>query len=178
MVVVYQMSALVGRNTGVLSYGEGEDEFMDLPRSGWIDDWSPPVLTMGLGYYADYMVQLGVLRVGCACSEKMRRVIDLVRSPLDRIQWLPVIARAAREERTYYLLHFIEIPDLLNWDASIKSPDGSIVKPVFSRAKLGGHRIFTALNSRFNEHYVTPEVKDAIEGAKCTGVQFFAATAR
>jgi hypothetical protein len=150
---------------------------IDLPDGGLIEGWSAPRLELIGERFPDYLYLSYAYNNSRGCSEKLRDIIDKASSPEDQIQWLPFHIYSRDEERVYYLLHFVEVPDLIDWKASFQT-GGRVVKPIFNKAKLGKHRVFTYPTDNDGHIYVLPEVKEAIEAAQCKGLDFYAATAR
>ena len=151
---------------GVTSDGE-RFSFLDVPDSGRITHWEPILLNLKEGGFSDYQGSNPVCRL---CSEKLKSIIENCKSAQDEIQWLPMLVRDEQgEEREYFILHFPEEPDVIDWKNSITVDRRVVVKPVFSLRKIGEHKVFNYPSGAFLGFIISEDVKKEIEKANCNG---------
>ncbi len=138
-----------------------------LPDTGFVESWQPLVLELRDGGFADYLAS----NLGCRlCSERLKGIFQSCASSDDELQWLAVEVHKGAEKRTYWVLHFPNPPDVLNWDKSILAGD-FVVKPVLSKDATSGHQIFAYPRAGKLSLFVAEPVKRAIEAAGCTGME-------
>ena len=139
------------------------------PDHGRVEKWVERVLELRQGTFSDYLSTNYASRV---CSERLRAILDSHATKEDPLQWLRVKVCSAGEERPYFILHFPEPPDVLDEEACVWFRGEILIKPVFSRARLVRHNVFTFPGETGVYLFVSEEVKRSIESAGCTGIQF------
>jgi hypothetical protein len=139
-----------------------------LHTGGKVSEWEGLGFVLDGGIVVDYLANTYAFRL---CSQRLRDVIDSQRGDGDVLQWLPVVAIDRRgAELPYWVLHFPEVPDVINKAKSVFS--GSVmIKACLDAEHVAGHRVFTL------SHYgvylvVADQVKDAIRQAGCSGLEF------
>jgi hypothetical protein len=144
----------------------------DLPMIGYIENWIPLHFSLEDGGFADYQGNSPVFRM---CSLKMKIILDENKGPEDEIQWLKSFVKGEHgEEREYYILHFPQFYDTVDWEKSIvhKNEPHRVIKPVFSRKKIEGkHKVFNYPESTLGI-VITEDIKKKLETAKCTCIVF------
>lgn len=144
------------------------DDAFFLPYSGVVGEWSTIKLNLSRGSFPDYLGS----DLGCRlCSESLMRILQTMASDSDDLQWLDVLVRADNESRHYFILHFPNPPDVINKTLSILADD-FVVKPVLSRQATSGHRVFGFPGGGNLPLFVSQRVKEAIESARCTNIEF------
>jgi hypothetical protein len=106
------------------------------------------------------------------CSARLRQVIDEAKGPDDVLQWLPVdVVGPHGRHATYYVLHLVTHPDVLDRQLSIVGRQGFVVRPVIDLRRVAAHRVFgfPGANTRL---IVAESVRRAIETRSCTGIEF------
>jgi len=74
-----------------------------LPDEGTVENWKPLLMELRGGDFPDYLSS----NLGCRmCSERLRKILQEHRSPLDLLQWLDVVVKDKQEDRNYFILHF------------------------------------------------------------------------
>lgn len=151
-----------------VAFPENENDDIDIPDEGKITDWKPIILNLMDGHFSDYQANSFACRL---CSEKLKSIFDGFKSPVDEVQWLPVIVRNKEgEERKYYVLHFENEYDVINWGESITAGKNFVVKPVFSIKKIAEHQVFNYPSSESMGLIVSEKIKKEIEKANCTNL--------
>lgn len=131
--------------------------------------WEPVRFTLRDGKPADFQVNNLDWPL---CSLKLRTIIEGMKGRREVIEWLPCTVDVAGASTDYYFLNLPErLSTVLDMKRSIVA-NGFVVKPVFLRAEAQRHRIFTYAGAQFRV-FITQEVRDAIEGAGCQGVDFY-----
>ena len=151
-----------------VAYGRSS-ELLLLPYSGTVDDWDVPTLDLREGGFADYQPSNLVVRL---CSARLRNVLEQQKSAYDIFQWLDVVVESPAERRTYYILHFPEPPDVLDADKTLFAGGDFVVKPVFSRAKVSAHSVFSYVKGGGLSLFVSSDVRSVLESHGLTGMQF------
>jgi hypothetical protein len=152
--------------------GSAETDVGDLvflPDSKVVEGWKEFKLKLVEGDWTDYLLSEQTLRI---CLEKMRDILDRGALPGDRLQWLPVwgVARGGKS-KPYYVLHLPAPPDILDREHSTIIND-MIVKPVFRADALSEHGVFSHLGGSETALFVAASVKEKLEEAECTGLEF------
>ncbi|MBN73788.1 MAG: hypothetical protein CME32_31415 [Gimesia sp.] len=143
------------------------NELFFLPRSGAVSDWHPIKMKLTEGTFVDYLAN----DLGCRlCSRRLKNILQLSAALDDEFQWLPVEVHKQREMCSYYILHFPNPPDILDKKRSLFAGD-FVVKPAFSRDKIGGHQVFVYPKAGELKLFVSEAVKLAIEKEACTGME-------
>jgi hypothetical protein len=144
-----------------------------LPMTGHLQNWVPIYFNLGEGGFSDYQGNSSVFKM---CSLKMKTILDENKGPCDEIQWLTTYVKDEhREEREYYILHFPEEYDTIDWNKSRlhKNKPGGVIAPVFSRKKIEEkHRVFNYPDSGGLAIVITEDIKKKLEKANCTGIVF------
>lgn len=153
-----------------VAYGDdapGRDKVLDEP--GRVADWPGLELSVRGGGPTDYLANnLGVR----LCSSLLRGVLEQQRGPEDDLQWLPaIVIDETGTRRPYFVLHLTSHPDVLDPQRTIWAKGSFVVKPVLSRQKVDGHRVFSFPGASIRLVIAEP-VKTAIQRAACTGVDF------
>ena len=139
-----------------------------LANGGWIDDWSPIRFKLDKGIVVDYLANSFAYRL---CSDHLRRTLDRERTPVDVVQWLSaVVSDPMGNELPYSILHFPEVPNVLNLTRSVLSGP-MIVKACLDSHLVDGHRIFSFPQETLRL-VIAAEVKAAVESSRCTGMKF------
>jgi hypothetical protein len=167
MNIYYDILFKDDRSLGVAYTINKSDADFDLPYLGKVVKWSPMILDLRNGEYPDYLASNLGLRI---CSQRMKEVLEEKATKYDELQWLEVRIRKGKEERSYYILHFPNPPDVLNKTASILVDEDVVVKPVLSPSLTKIHSVFCYPYSSITL-FISSEVKDAIEAAGLTGVE-------
>lgn len=142
-----------------------------LAEPGLVEDWKPLEVVVREGSPADYLANNVGVRL---CSKRLRTAIDAASADADQLQWLDAqVIDESGNVRTYYVLHFPTLPDVLDPDRTIKSRGWFVVKPVIARSRVGTHRVFSFPGGT-SRMIVAEDVRKAIEKAGCTGVDFAA----
>ena len=122
------------------------------------------------GIFADYLAnELG----GRLCSQRLKEVIELHKSPSDEIGWLQVDVVGDKQRMPYALLHFPSNADVLDISKT-KFVGSLIIKPTFDKLKVQKHRIFGLPSEESHRTYVSAAMRLAIEAAEMTGLGFSA----
>lgn len=142
-----------------------------LAEPGLVEDWEPLELVLREGSPTDYLANnLGVR----LCSKRMRTAIEAASAGADQFQWLDAqVMDESGNVHTYYVLHFPTLPDVLDPDRTIKSRGWFVVMPVIAGSRVGAHRAFSFPGGS-SRMIVANDVRQAIEQAGCTGVDFAA----
>jgi hypothetical protein len=132
-----------------------------LHSEGKVSEWETLGFVLDGGIVVDYLANTFAFRL---CSQRLRDVIDSHRGDRDTVQWLHAVAvDRGGAELSYWVLHFPEVPDVLNKTKSVFS--GSVmIKACLDAEQVAGHRVFTL------SHYgvylvVADQVRDAIRQA-------------
>ena len=151
-----------------IAFPDDKDNEVDIPDQGKITDWKPIIFNLIDGSFSDYQANSEVCRL---CSEKLRSILDTFKSQTDEIQWLPVTVRSKEgEEREYYILHFENEYDVIDWDQSITVDKHFVVKPVFSIKKIDKHKVFNYPSSQGMGLLISEDIKNEVEKAGCTNL--------
>jgi Immunity protein family (Imm11) len=161
---------VLDREGAPVAYGTDDPERDQLlAEPGHVDNWPELKLAVHGGQPTDYLANNVGARL---CSVLLRDLLDQRRSSDDEVQWLDVeVVDQIGTKHNYYLLHLVSHPDVLDPQRTIRARGEFVVKPVLSRARVGNHRVlsFPGATTRL---IVADDVKRAIEGAACTGVDF------
>ena len=173
MTTYYQ--ALYGTDqTEGVGYADKQDKLFLLPDHGEVVDWRPLRLELRDGVFSDYLAS----NLGCRmCSKKLKQVLQALASLDDELQWLEVEVRQGADRRPYWILHFPNPPDVLNPDETVFAGK-CVVQPVLDRFKVDGHDVFSFPLGGELKLFVSKGVKQAIDAAGCTGLQYSRAVVR
>ena len=131
--------------------------------------WKPIPFTLKDGGFADYQGNSLAVRL---CSEKLRGIIENNRAQVDPVQWLPCTVTAnGDEERPYFILHTPASYDILDKKQTLFAGGDFVVRACLDVAAVGEHRVF-ALPGCKVRLMLASVVKQAIESAGCTGLEF------
>lgn len=105
------------------------------------------------------------------CSEKLKCILEKMKGPKDKIQWLKTSAiDLTGTEIIYYFMHFPQKYDVLNKSETKYSPSGYPIVPALSQPLLEGHFIFSYCGSGGLCLIVHENVKAEIIRQKCSGI--------
>ncbi len=138
-----------------------------LSAPGVVGDWNVLRFELEPGEIADYLPNSFAYRL---CSEKLRVVLDRTRAPFDFVQWLPAVVSRDGTERQYSILHFPEVPAVVDIARTIMAGP-VIVKAHLDRKLVDGHRLF-GFPEETLRLVVAQDVKRQIEAAACSGIVF------
>ncbi|MFH6987914.1 imm11 family protein [Flavobacterium collinsii] len=111
-------------------------------------------------------------------SERLRSVVQASLAGNEHIDWVDCKVRKGNEERTYYILRFNKILDVLNMEeTSFVNGTDRIIRPVFSYSKIKDYSIFTKPSFQDlwripSALYISEKLKKEIEKEKLTGLDF------
>jgi hypothetical protein len=140
-----------------------------LPYLGQVESWIPPVLQLRDGEYPDYLSSSLACRL---CSERLMNILQGCASENDNLQWLKVLVRRNGQEQVYHVLHFPSPPEVLNKQKTIFAGEDFVVKPVLCATAARDHQVFTYPKNEGLPLFVSQTVKNKIELAGCTGIEF------
>jgi len=132
-------------------------------------NWKPPTFSVdaNIGPVDLQPNDAGVLLV----SAKMMTVLDTMRAPSDRIEWLPVALSCGDRTVDYFIPHLLDALDVVDTTRSVLNPrTGSVIKAHLRADAVGEHRVFTYSNSTGLILLVTKDVYKALSG--CSGCYF------
>ena len=139
-----------------------------LRAGGRMADWEMIRVEFSDGLIVDYLANTYAFRL---CSSRLRDIIEAGRGKDDVIQWLPtVVTRHDGVDLPYWILHFPEVPMVLNAARSVMAGP-MIVKACLDARLVAGHQVLSFPNDSVRL-VVASEVKGAIEGAGCSGMKF------
>lgn len=152
-----------------IAYGPDGGELTVLPPSGTkVTHWIPLELVLRDGGFADNLANDMGLRL---FSDKLRTIIDEVRSEQDVVQWLDATVFDGNEVRPYHVLHFpVDFP-VVDEARSIMAGK-MVVKPVLLTSAVRGRNVFTLPETHARRLFVSQKLRDAIREVNCTGVDF------
>lgn len=153
------------------SFATGEDSLLrDQVLAGLrgIEDWQDPVLEVVGEALDDYLANDIGVRL---CSPRLRELIDDIASENDAIHWLDARVVFERSEFPFFVLHFLSFPDVLDPIKTLRARGGFVVRPVVSRARLQGHKVFSFAGG-VTRLIVDSDIRNAVEYSRCTGVDF------
>ena len=115
-------------------------------------------------------------------SPRMKEVIEAHLTGEEAVNWISCQVQAAGEQRTYYILRFNRLPDVINPElirySRTKKDKIGILAPCFSLEKIQRYAIFT--QPEYANHWIIPTslrvtdpLRRAIRKAKLTGNIFF-----
>lgn len=153
---------------GVGFFEDKENRDFDVPDDGVITNWKPITLKLKDGPFSDYQANSAACRL---CSMKLKSIIEEHKSPEDEIQWLPAVVKNEKDEkREYFVLHFPNESDVIDWGKSITIDKHFVVKPVFSLSKIGSRKVFNYPSGGAIVLLVSEDIKEEIEKANCTNL--------
>ncbi|MDR1755611.1 MAG: hypothetical protein LBR65_01435 [Culturomica sp.] len=111
-------------------------------------------------------------------SERLKSVIEANLKRNEQIDWIECKVKNGSEERTYFILRFNKILDVLDMQKTmfVQGTD-HIIKPVFASSKISAYGIFPKPSSHdlwkiTSGLYVSDVLKKAIQKEKLTGIDF------
>jgi len=111
-------------------------------------------------------------------SERMREIIDHNLTGNENIDWITAKINGNNEDRTYYILRFNKVLDVLNYDKTsfIEDTDYVII-PTFELAKIHNYSIFHIpssdhLCSITTQIYINETLKNQLQKGKLIGLNF------
>jgi hypothetical protein len=141
-----------------------------LEEPGVVTQWDRLELTTESTALTDYLANdLGVR----LCSLRMREVVDACVGEANDIQWLEaVVTDPTGCVVPYWVLHVAAHHDVLDPARTITARGGRfVVKPVIDTGRAEGHRVF-AFPGASTRLVVSGDVRDALQTARCTGIDF------
>jgi hypothetical protein len=135
-----------------------------------IHNWKPINILLKNGKNADYLANDLGWRI---CSPKLRDILDGGQGRKDILQWLPVYVEDTEQqsEFEYFVLIFPNNDDVIDREKSILAGKDSVVQAVLDMNKTSGHSVFS-LPGEVTTLIVSKSVREAIENAHCTGIEF------
>lgn len=131
----------------------GHDRFRDIYFQfigKWIPNWKTihcSIAKKGLRCRGEVFEDYQSIVHGCRlCSQQMKDLFEISKSPEDKIQWLDVTVTWNGETRPYYILHLYEDTDVVDpvlsrWNPERKHYDE--INLTYDREKIGNHNIFS-----------------------------------
>jgi hypothetical protein len=111
-------------------------------------------------------------------SERLKSVIEANLTGNEQIDWIECKVKNGSEERTYFILRFNKMLDVLDMQKTmfVQGTD-HIIKPVFASSKISAYGIFSKPSLYYlwkitSGLYVSDVLKKAIQKEKLTGVDF------
>lgn len=111
-------------------------------------------------------------------SERLKLIVEANLTGNEQIDWITCKVKNGIEERTYFILRFNKMLDVLDMQKTIfVQGTNQIIKPVFAVSKIGYYSIFTKPSSHelwkiTSGLYVSDALKKAIQKEKLTGIVF------
>jgi hypothetical protein len=103
-------------------------------------------------------------------SARMAEIVQAHLSGLDSVQWLPAVVIGGDGHRSDYRIpHFVERPDVLDFDASTWGPNGEPIRWVLSSTKAAGRNFFPS-HSYARNVIISSALHDAFRRAELTGL--------
>jgi len=111
-------------------------------------------------------------------SERLKSIIEANLTGNEQIDWIECKVKNGKEERTYYILRFNKMLDVLDMQKTmfVQGTD-HIIRPVFASSKISSFSIFSKPSSHDLWKitlglYVSDALKKTIQKAKLTGMDF------
>jgi hypothetical protein len=111
-------------------------------------------------------------------SERLKSVIEANLTGNEQIDWIECKVKNGSEERTYFILRFNKMLDVLDMQKTmfVQGTD-HIIRPVFASSKINAYSVFSKPSSHdlwkiTSGLYVSDTLKKAIQKAKLTGMDF------
>jgi hypothetical protein len=118
--------------------------------------------------YTDYLPNNLGARL---CSDKLRHIIDSVKTENDEIQWLDTIVKSGDDSKSYSILHFLVNHDVVDLSHSIVDED-SIIMPVLYDDVFSDRHLCAVPGEYGVRWYVSQYLKKQIVKANCTCISF------
>jgi len=132
-------------------------------------NWRPIAFVLKDGAFADYQANNLGLRL---CSKKLMSIFEHTRAEVDDLQWLAATIETENgESRRYVVLHVPTTYEVLDKDRTIFAGEDFVVKACLDESAVREHCVL-GLPGCVHTLIVATEVKEAIELAECTGVEF------
>jgi hypothetical protein len=141
------------------------------PYNQIIANWEPLqyAIIKGKGFY-DYQANTHGIRL---FSQRLKDLLDSYKSVDDKIQWLEVTIKNNEEIRPYYILHFYEAIDVIDYELS--GWDGKFFNKskVFNKKKIQNYNIFSIPELGY-EHclIIKRKIVAEIKKQKLSGMNF------
>lgn len=146
----------------------------DIENGHWIKDWTPVSFVLPKEQWNDYQSNNKAWQL---CSERLRELLDTLKTPSDVIAWLDasITDPLTGETAAYHLLYFPEplSLDILDHKRSIFNPKNvrsPVVKPCFNRETLQEHNVFTYMGG-YTPWFVSSDIRNAAINAELTGLE-------
>ena len=111
-------------------------------------------------------------------SEKLKSLIEANLTGNEQIDWIQCKVKSRSEERTYFILRFNKMLDVLDMQKTmfVQGTD-HIIRPVFASLKISTYSIFSKPSSNdlwkiTPGLYVSDVLKKTLQKAKLTGMDF------
>jgi hypothetical protein len=111
-------------------------------------------------------------------SERLKSIIEANLTGNEQTDWIECKVKNGNEVRTYYILRFNKMLDVLDMQKTmfVQGTD-HIIRPVFVNSKINNYSIFSKPSSHdlwkiTSGLYVNDALKEAIQKAKLTGMDF------
>jgi hypothetical protein len=111
-------------------------------------------------------------------SERLKSIIEVNLTGNEQIDWIECKVQNRSEERTYYILRFNKMLDVLDMQKTmfVQGTD-HIIRPVFASSKICSYSIFSKPSSHdlwkiTSGLYVSDALKKSIQKAKLSGMDF------
>lgn len=111
-------------------------------------------------------------------SERLKSIIEVNLTGNEQIDWIECKVKNGSEERTYYILRFNKMLDVLDMQKTmfVQGTD-HIIRPVFASLKINSYNVFSKPSSHdlwkiTSGLYVSETLKKTIQKAKLTGMDF------
>jgi len=111
-------------------------------------------------------------------SEKLKLVIEAHLTGNELIDWITCKVKNEKEKRTYFILRFNKMLDVLDMQNTIfVQGTDHVIRPVFASSKISAYNIFPVPSSNdlwkiTSWFYVSEILKKAIQKQKLTGLGF------
>lgn len=146
-----------------------------IQRPGRVDDWSE--LELKVASHADLRDCHPCIKGFEVYSQKLRRAIESALLPVDEVQWLPVTLIHGDHSQPRWVCNPLFGPEAIDQQRTKRIdttdapfPMESITSAVYDLAKIGGHQILKYPYG--SKPVVTDHVRQTIEAAGCTGIQW------
>ncbi len=131
---------------GVAYAADGVDG-LKLREAGTVTEWAPVAFEIRHGKWEGPPGDFVHNNLGWRlCSERLKELLDSLRSDVDRLQWLPAFVTDLNGKRTrHFILHFSESPDVLNLapgETIYDEKSGVLIRPSISLEKAKSYRLF------------------------------------
>jgi hypothetical protein len=154
--------------TGVAYVDESFSSIMVSENGIRVKNWKILEFELRKGIFTDYLPNNVGARM---CSQKLRCIIDDIRTLRDDIQWLDAIVKSSNITKIYYILHFPRLYKVLDLKYSVFDEDG-LIKPIL-RADAFKERHLCSIPDKYGvQWYISKQLKEQIVKAKCSCISF------